>query len=331
MSKGNFLRSKAQEFYRLLNQAKTIGIAGHVHPDGDCLGAMLSLKNFIEKQGKQVKVLAEKEDLPESYVFLPGYDSITDEIPGFNFDIFISVDAPNLKRLGRFKWAFTGAQETINIDHHPDNENFAQLNIVHKDFSSTSEIIFWILKHSGMEIDLETATCLYVGIVTDTGKFQYSNTFPSTFEAAKQLVERGVVPVEIFRKVYENIKPEVLKFLGVVLERVKSEDGFFWSYFTKQDLEKFKVKVSDTENFVDYIRSIRGVKVAALFKSIVDEQQWKVSLRSSGEINVQRLSAKFGGGGHYEAAGCEVSGTLDVAVRSILEVYRELTKEAEVS
>ena len=331
MNKTDRLKPRSKEFFELIKKVETVAVAGHVHPDGDCLGAMLGLKHFLESQGKKVTVFADLSDLPENYSFLPGFSSITEIVPDFVFDLFIAVDAPNSRRLGKFEAIFKQARYTVNIDHHPDNEQFADINIVFEDFSSTSEIVFWLFKYSGLGINPDIAQCLYVGIVTDTGRFQYSNTGASTFEAARQLVETGVVPVAIFRKVYENVKPEVLRLLGVVLERVKSLDGFFWSYFTLEDLEKFNVSAAETENFVDYIRSIRGVRVAALFKSLGSKQKWKVSLRSRGEVNVQKLSARFNGGGHYEAAGCEVSGSLDEAVELIFKAYLEQINEAEVS
>lgn len=330
MNKTDRLKPKSRELFELIKKAKTVAIAGHIHPDGDCLGAMLGLKHYLENQGKEVTVLADCSDVPENYSFLPGFDSITEKPPFFVYDLFIAVDVPNSRRLGRFQTLFKQAKYTANIDHHPDNEQFADVNIVFEDFSSTSEIVFWLFRYMNVKINFDIAECLYVGIVTDTGRFQYSNTGPSTFDAARQLVEAGVVPVAIFRKVYENIKPEVLRLLGVVLERVKNQDGFFWSYFTREDLERYGVSAAETENFVDYIRSIRGVRVAALFKSITDEQKWKVSLRSRGEVNVQKLSARFNGGGHYEAAGCEVSGSLDEAVELIFRAYKEQINEAEV-
>lgn len=324
MKKVQIIQSKAGEFLKAVEEAVKIGIAGHVHPDGDCLGAILSLKRFFEKNGKKVTVHAVKEDVPESYSFLPSIEEISEDVDE-EYDLFVAVDCPNLKRLGKFKDAFLKARKTINIDHHSDNENFADFNLVIPDISSTSEIVYWLLKSLGNDFTYEESVLIYVGIVTDTGRFQYSNTGPSTFLVAKELVERGVSPVEIFRKVYENVRPEVLKLLGVVLERVKSRDGFYWSYLESSDFSRFKVSPPETENFIDYIRAIRGVKVAALFKSFDSGSSvWKVSMRSRGYVNVQKLCAAFGGGGHPEASGCEVKGSLNEALEKIYEEYRKL-------
>lgn len=323
------IKNRAREFLEAIEKAERIGIACHVHPDGDCLGAMTALRHFLRKTGKEVHMLAMRKDLPESYSFLPGFDEIAENADS-QPDTFIALDCPNKRRLGAFKDLFERSETKINLDHHSDNEMFADINIVVEEVSSTSEIVFWLLKHCGFELDFETALPLYVGIVTDTGRFQYSNTFPSTFVAAKELVESGVKPVEVFRKVYENIRPEVLKLLGIVLERVRSKDGFYWSYLEKADFTSLDVSPSETENFIDYIRAIRGVKVAALLKSADESsRKWKVSLRSRGGVNVQKLCAVFGGGGHPEASGCELKGSMEEVVERIFEEYSKLTLQEE--
>lgn len=321
------IQNKSKAFLELAKKSEKVLIVGHIHPDGDCIGSMFALRFFFEKIGKQAFVGLDSKDFPSAYNFLlKGHKLISPEEAKERFDLAISVDAPNTRRLGGFAVPFELSERKVNIDHHPDNENFADLNIVKEDISSTSEIIFWLLKEINFEIDYEIALPLYVGIVTDTGRFQYSNALPSTFEAAKELLSKGVSPVYVFRQVYENIRPEVLKLLGVVLERVKNENGFFWSYLTVEDFEKYNVRPAETENYIDYIRSIKGCKVAAIFKKIEkDNSVWKVSLRSRGEANVQELAAKFGGGGHIEASGCEVEGSLDEAVSKVLKEYKKLS------
>jgi phosphoesterase RecJ-like protein len=320
------IREKSEELLKIAEKSEKVLIVGHIHPDGDCLGSMFALRVFFERLGKVAVVGIEKEDYPAAYSFLlEGHRTVSPEEMNEKFDLAISVDAPNTNRLGGFAVYFEQAEKKVNIDHHPDNRNFADLNIVVEDISSTSEIIFWLLKEMNFDIDYEIALPLYVGIVTDTGRFQYSNTLPSTFEAAKDLLAKGVSPVYVFRQVYENLRPEVLRLLGVVLERVKNENGLFWSYIEEDDFDRFNVRPAETENYIDYIRSIMGCKVAALFKKIKrDSAFWKVSLRSRGEVNVQELAAKFGGGGHIEASGCEVAGTLNEAVSKVLGEYRKL-------
>lgn len=323
------VQNKAEEFLQAIEKAAVVGIACHIHPDGDCLGAMMALRHILTRMGKEVHAFAVKKDLPESYSFLPGIEEVEEEA-AVQPDTFISLDCPNVRRLGVFKNLFENSKTKINLDHHSDNEMFADINIVVEEVSSTSEIVFWLLKSCRIDIDFETALSLYVGIVTDTGRFQYSNTFPSTFEAAKELVESGVKPVEVFRKVYENVRPEVLKLLGIVLERVRSRNGFYWSYLEKSDFSSLNVSPSETENFIDYIRSIRGVKVAALLKSSDENSaRWKVSMRSRGSVNVQKLCAVFGGGGHPEASGCEIEGSREEVVERIFEEYSRLAFQEE--
>lgn len=323
------IQSKAKDFLALLEKVKTVGLAGHVHPDGDSLGAMLGLKACLERAGKKVFVYGDPKDISENYRFLPGISEIINDeniVP----QLFISLDCPNPSRLGKFADTFKKSAYKVNIDHHSDNENFADLNIVSLNLSSTSEIVFWLLKECNTGFPPEAARALYVGIVTDTGRFQYSNTFPSTFEAAKELVEMGVKPVDIFRAVYENVRPEVLKMLGIILERVNHKNGFYWSYLLKDDFSRFQVTPAETENFIDYIRSIKGVEVAAIFKSFSDDStKWKVSMRSRGSVNVQKLCAVFGGGGHPEASGCEIEGQLMEAVEKVYQQYLKLKKQED--
>lgn len=326
------IQDKAKEFLKMVQDAKSVGIAGHINPDGDCLGAMLALYDCLKGLGKDVDVYSSLKELPDNYTFLPGMEKIKGSIDAKKHDMFIAVDCPNLKRLGIYRESFQLAKYTVNIDHHADNKNFANLNFVYNGISSSSEIVFWILKFCGFGISYNAALCLYTGIVTDTGRFQYSNTYPSTFEAAQQLVLLGVKPVEVFRKVYENIKPEVLKLLGLVLERIENKNGFYWSYINAKDFSDYKVSPSETENFIDYIRAIKGVEVAALFKSFDEKtNSWKVSLRSRGNLNVQKLCARFGGGGHPEASGCEVTGNLGEAVRKVYKEYEKMKKRGQDS
>lgn len=325
------IQEKSKEFLDFVRKGEKVLIVGHIHPDGDCLGSMLALARALKRSGKDVYIGVDRKDIPSNYEFLLDKDRVfsTDELSK-NFDLAISVDAPNKLRLGSFAPFFERALKKINIDHHTDNQNFGDLNIVVGETSSTSEIVYWLFKGAGFEVNYDIALPLYVGIVTDTGRFQYSNTLPSTFEVACELIKSGVSPVYVFRNVYENIRPEVLKLLGLVLERVKNSDGLFWSFITPEELDNHSVNLAETENFIDYIRSIRGCRVAALFKKVSNSSKsWKVSLRSRGEVNVQKIAAAFGGGGHVEASGCEIDGDIDEAVNKLFSEYLKAVKGSE--
>lgn len=323
----DLIRERAKDFKELIKNGQKILIAGHKNPDGDCIGAMLGLYFLLKELGKEPYVVLKKEEVSDSYFFLKGIEeTISCREVSPDFDIAIAVDTPNLKRLGDAAFLFEKTDVTVNIDHHPDNVSFATLNIVTPEISSTSEIVFWLTLELLGKIPEDAREPLYVGVVTDTGRFQYSNTYPSTFELAKTLVEDGIRPVEIFRNVYENVRKEVLTLLGVVLERVENKNGFFWSYLNADDFSGNGVKPAEIENFIDYIRSIRGCKVAALFRETRQHDKWKVSLRSRGGFDVQKIAAHFGGGGHIEASGCEIEGSLEEAVE---RVYVEYLKQED--
>lgn len=320
------VRKQAEKFFASLKDAKKIAVGGHVHPDGDCLGSMLGLYHILSDMGYSVVPVMNRNDVPSHYSFLPGVEKLKDpEECCESCDVFIGVDAPTPARLGDAEKLFKRCRFSVNIDHHIDSENYADLNIVFENFSSVSEIIFWMAKSEGVFISEEAAVCIYTGIVTDTGRFQYSNTAVSTFEAAAELVSAGVKPVEVFRQVYENVEPGTIKLLGYLLERTVNENGFCWSYVLQSDLKKTGTTLADTENFVDHVRSVKGCQVAAVFKEIdAGSKKWKVSLRSKGKIDVQKIAALFGGGGHTEAAGCDMHGKLE----EVVDALRKAVKEA---
>lgn len=319
------VRKQTEKFFAIIEKARRIVVSGHVHPDGDCLGSLLGLYHILTDLGYEVLPVMDRKDVPSHYYFLPGIENLVspDECCE-ECDVFIGVDAPNPTRLGKAASQFKGCPASINIDHHVDNENYADLNIVFETFSSVSEIVFWMAKAGGAYISLDAAVCLYTGIVTDTGRFQYSNTAVSTFEAAAELVSIGVKPVEIFRQVYENMEPGTIRLLGYLLERIANEDGFCWSYVLQADLKKTGTNLTHTENFVDYVRSVKGCRVAAVFKEVdSSNRRWRVSLRSKGGVDVQKIAARFGGGGHTEASGCDMTGELDQVVDALRKAVRE--------
>ncbi len=311
-----------EKIIEILKNENSFYISGHVQPDGDSIGAVLGLYHSLTNAGKKVIPLGKSTEIPPQYRFLPGIEALFSAKNIIDpADVFISLDAPNVERLGEAGKAFKISRIHINIDHHLDNSNFGDFNLVDIRKSSVCEIVFWILKEAGFEINIETATCLYTGIVTDTGRFQYSNTFPSTFETARILIESGVLPVSIFSEVYENLSFNALKLLGKVLSRAESNNGLVWSAILKDDLKETKADLSETENFIDLLRSVKDVKVAAIFKEVIIEGKkvWRVSLRGKNGYDVQKIAQKHGGGGHKQAAGYRTEQNIDEATDEIIK------------
>lgn len=310
-----------------LKRNNSFYVSGHVQPDGDSIGSVLGLYNSLREIGKKVVPLTSKKEIPPQYHFLPGVKEFVEPSEKLDaFDVFISIDAPNTERLGEAKSVFNKCKTTVNIDHHLDNTNFADINVVELKASSVSEIIFWVLEEAGIPVGYDTALCLYTGIVTDTGRFQYSNTSALTFEAARLLVEKGVSPRSVFEKVYENLSYSALKLLGKVMEKSQIKDGIIWSSILKDEVDETGTQISETETFIDYLRSVSDAKIAALFKQVYfkGKPEWRVSLRAKNGYDVQIIAQRYEGGGHKEAAGFRTSQTVEETVE---EIFKDLVRQ----
>lgn len=288
-----------------LKDAPSLTLACHVNPDGDALGALLGMALGLKQLGKDVYPSwgATKLDLPPSYAFLPGAGLLVEpgDLPSDGG--FVALDCGAAHRLGTLEKRARAAATSFNIDHHPGNEAFATYNLVVTTVSSTAEIVTRLLQDLGVEIDKDIATCLYVGVLTDTGRFQYSNSTPDTLRLAADLLSRGIEAPMIAQELYESAPFGFLKLVGRVLERavLDAEHRFVYSWFKRSDLKETEVAVDETDGLIDMIRSTRAADVAAMFKEQADGS-WRVSLRSKGP-SVGELARSRGGGGHELAAG----------------------------
>jgi phosphoesterase RecJ-like protein len=323
------IENEKKKLIQTLETANSFVIVGHTQPDGDSLGTQLGLFHVLKNMGKDVTILVRPGEVPPQYRFLPGVNEFTDLTEeATSVDCLISVDVPNLERISEARAWFDKARVRVNIDHHLDNAAFADINIVDIKQSSSSEIVFWILTENGIEIPYEAAVCLYVGIVTDTGRFQYSNTSARTLEAARILVEKGVKPQEIFSAVYENMSYEAIRLLGKVLERSHFRSGFVWSVIEQADMASTGAKLSETEIFIDLLRSVGGARAAGIFKQVGSDgkPEWRVSLRAKAGYDVQSIAARHGGGGHRQAAGFRTDLDVDEVVEEIIEDLNQQEK-----
>ena len=297
-------------------------ITTHENPDGEAVGSTLALGSFLRSMGKDVTVYY-RDPIPGNYLFLPLAESAVPAIPDRTFDASFVLDAGELKRAGEEFVSFRGKGRIINIDHHPYGEQFGDINLVDPKASATGAIIYRIIEQSGRAVDLETALCIYTAIVTDTGSFRYSNADPEAFRITGALVELGINPWFIAEKLYESQPRKRLELLALALATLTvSERGDIASVTVTLDMyEKTGAGPDLTDGFVNYPRSIHGVEVAVLFRE-VREGVFKVGFRSKGKVNVSALAAAFGGGGHHNAAGCVVNGSID-DVRKIVFSYLE--------
>jgi phosphoesterase RecJ-like protein len=338
--------SDLERIINLVQTQKRFLVASHENPDGDAIGSTLALGLSLERIGKDV-VLYNRDGATESLKFLPGSEKVNsslDSIRG-SFDVTFIVDCTDTSRVGEEFERFKDSGRcgtTIIIDHHQTTKPSADLYLLTPDASSTGMIVYSFLKilssrlsaGHALEITPDIAENLYTTIVVDTGSFRYSNTIPETFEVAAELVRLGASPWEISQTLYEAEPLRRLRLLGLVLPTLEvTEDGQIASVVIKREMFRMTgTSKEDTEGFVNFPRSIKGVEVAVLFREEEPrngDSRWKLSLRSKGKVNAARIAERFGGGGHERAAGCTIVGTLTDIKRSIFGSINEALKWTE--
>ena len=298
---------------KIVSGAKLIGISGHIHPDGDCIGAVLACTLYLKKVlGESVKIYPYLESVPNSLSMLNGleYIDLGYNFPDKPFDLFISLDCGSADRLGRCEKAFNEANGKIVFDHHITNSGFGDVNFVYPSASSTCEVLSDFMDDK--LIDLSIAEALYVGIMHDTGVFKYSCTSEKTMCTVGHLMSKGINTADLVDKTYFLKSFLELKTLGYALNQAKLglEGKLISTVLTLKDLEKLGATAADTESIVSEIRTTEGVEVAVFIRE--DEPGfYKFSLRSNGKVDVAGIAASFGGGGHKLAAGFSIKADLD--------------------
>jgi phosphoesterase RecJ-like protein len=290
----------------------------HENPDGDALGSLVAMHEILELMGKDNVMFLSAEDFPLPYEYrtLPLGD-VQHELPSDAEErTIVFLDCGNIDRMPVNFLRRDGAH-IVNIDHHHDNTEFGTANLVVGSASCTAEIIYGLIEELGVELTREIAEALYVGLVTDTGKFQYQNTTPAAHRMAADLIEHGVDVHEEFRRLYENVPFAKLQLLARVLSRVERYDGgrLTVSYIKRSDYEETGADENYSEGIVDHVRAVEGTVVAALIREQLKEGRegvCKVSLRAAtNDVDVSVIARSEGGGGHRQAAGfsTEKSGT----------------------
>ncbi len=311
-----------------LRAARRVLVVNHESPDGDCLGGSLALRWSLERLGKQVTV-ASTDGVPVVYRFLPGSEHVVDRPEGLEgFDVAVALECADLDRAGRFASVLASAPLLVNLDHHRDNTGYGHLVWQDPEAASVCEMVYALLSELGADVDEPVATCLMTGLLTDTGSFRYSSTRPQTFELAAELLRRGARPDRIYERVYESRPAGAVRLLGLALSRLQvSPDGqVAWTTVDQAMLGQAGARWEDTENIVETLRSIAGVRLALLFK--VEPDRVKVSLRARDGAQANRVAARFGGGGHLGAAGFVAQGEADEVVRRTLEAALQEVRTA---
>ena len=311
----------------MIDQAGKIVILGHVNPDGDCVGSCLAVYNYIKEWDSTKAVTVRLERAPSKFSYLSGFDAIETEAGEETYDLCICLDSSDEERLGDFKSCFDRSAKTICIDHHITNRGYAQENVIDGHASSACEVVYGQLDES--RISKRVAECIYTGIIHDTGVFKYSNTSRKTMEIAGRMMEKGIdfgtiIDGSFYKKTYMQSQ-----ILGrALLESITFLDGrCIFSVVRKKDMDFYGVEKSDLDGIVDQLRVIDGIE-CAIFLYETGIHQFKVSLRSNSIVDVSRIAAYFGGGGHVRAAGCTMSGSVhDVGNNLSAHIAEQLERE----
>jgi phosphoesterase RecJ-like protein len=329
------MKEKLKRIEEALARSRRIVITTHVSPDGDGLSAELALNRFLQKAGREVAVV-NRDPAPEIYAFLPGADEIliSDRLPA-GTDLVFVTDCGGLDRTGLEVNGDTSPTVVV-IDHHLTNDHSGEINFLDVNASATGELVYFLLRemenHGEGKIDYPIALCLYTSIFTDTGSFRYSNTTPQALSIASELLAYGVNSWMVAEHVYESKSFPVLQLTGRFLStlRISRKGRFAWGHIRQADLRETGTRDEHTDGFVNFPRSIRGVEVAVLFREI-NTDSVKISMRSKGKVNVAAIAEKFGGGGHHNAAGCVLSGSLEEVKRRVLGIVGESLEDERIS
>ena len=309
-----------------IKKAETIVILTHETPDGDAIGSSLAMKLALKQLGKNADVIIPKYS--RTFNFLPEAKEIKTESEIQKYDLAISVDCSDLKRLAMGEEYFVTAKIKIEIDHHSVNTMFGDYNFVNPVAPACCEILVGMFEYFGIEITPELGTCIITGIITDTGGFQYSGVTTETFEFAAELLQKGVNISNVYQKVLSTKTRAHFELSRLVSSRMEFyEDGkIAFTYMNLQDEVDTGAEEGDHEGLVEIGRNIEGVEVSVFIREKEGTNGYKISLRSKEYVNVADVALMLGGGGHIRAAGCFMQGTVEEVKQKVLSEIRKVIK-----
>jgi bifunctional oligoribonuclease and PAP phosphatase NrnA len=313
-------RQGLDEIVAALSAADRIGVVGHVNPDGDALGSMIALAVAARESGRTgIASFSEPFVIPDELDFLDTSVLVPpDEFPG-DLDVAVAVDTSVRHRVGSLAEPMEAASMLAVIDHHISDGTWGDVVVVDVSAAATTELVFDVIGRLGWPMTTAVATALYVGIVTDTGRFQYSSTSPRTHEITAALLRAGVVPDAIGQRLFEEAPFGYYELASRVLDRaVLDEDhAFVWSMMTPEDLDASGLEYHQADALIDLVRMARGTQVACLLK-VKEPGVVKGSLRSRGAIDVAAIARTFGGGGHHNASGFTSHDPVDAIIEQVV-------------
>ncbi len=307
----------------LLKEAKTVGISGHIRPDGDCVGSCMAMYLYLTKNFPEKRVDVFLEEITDACRYIKDLDVVrTDYVTDVDsYDAFFVIDCDS-SRIGNAKPYFDKAKTTINIDHHISNEGSCDINHLEPKASSAAEVVYGLMDEE--KINQDIALAIYLGMIHDSGVFQYSNTSPKTLQIAAKMIGYGFDFSALIEQSFYQISYLQNKLLGKALSdsELLLDGRAIYSVITKETLNAYGAKTSDLSSVVSHLRNTKGVD-CAIFMYELEENVYKISLRTSTKVNASYIAGLFGGGGHVKAAGF----TMEGAVPSILEKLSKLIEE----
>jgi bifunctional oligoribonuclease and PAP phosphatase NrnA len=318
--------SVATELHEVLDElraADKLFLTTHENPDGDALGSLRAMQLVLEALGKDSVMFMARDEfpLPREYRHMPFADVLAEPPPDMGERLVVFLDCGNMDRMP-VDFIKESGSRIINIDHHHDNTCFGDVNLVKGDVSCTAEIVYELARELGVPITQPLAEALYIGLVTDTGKFMFENTTPAAHQMAADLIAAGVQPQVIHQRLYEGLPFSRIQLLARALSAVQRFDGgaLTLAHLTRDDFAHSDADESDSEGIVDHMRQVEGTLVACLVRELLsDDGRRKVSLRATDErVDVSAIARDFGGGGHRQAAGF----TTDMALPELIERLR---------
>jgi phosphoesterase RecJ-like protein len=318
-----------QDIIDNLEKATTVAVYMHINPDGDCVGSSLAMYRFLSKMGKTVHCFSANypEPVPKKLQFLP-FSADINKYPALKkYDISLGVDVGDAGRLGDTLYKqYLKGQTKIVIDHHEDNEDFADITLREDDAASTTQILYKLLAYWKKDIiDQDIATCLYTGIITDSGGFSFASTSCETHQIACELLKFDLDNAEINRKVMKDVEFNVFQLRNRVLANAKFyNDGKIGIIsYNKADFEKTNTTENDTEGTINIVLNIHTVEIAVSIAEI-DDKKYKISFRTKHNVSAGACAKCFGGGGHFHAAGCRGYGYFEDVYNKVLKVSQEM-------
>ncbi|MBL7151567.1 MAG: bifunctional oligoribonuclease/PAP phosphatase NrnA [Candidatus Omnitrophica bacterium] len=311
-----------------IKRNKIFLLTTHTSPEGDALGSQLAFYRLLEKLGKQAMMINE-DPCPSGYEFLPGVQKIkkfSRKAEDIRFDCLVTLDCADLKRTGEVHRLNTQAKPVLNIDHHISNQGFGDINWIEPSASSCAEMVYLLYKKLKIPLDKESAICLYAGILTDTGSFHYSNTSALTHKIVSHLLGFGLDIPRIYKYIYENVPYQEMKLLADILPGMRScaQGRIIWFQIKHNLLRGRRLAFDLSENILNFGRAVKGVDVVALFKENLGvKDEIRVSLRSHGRVDVNKIASFFGGGGHKNASGTTIRGKIDPVRNRVLRKIKE--------